>query len=293
MTTKYYYKDKDIYYLTTSGTSANVSNTFAGFPTQDDVSKTYTSGISKPYDFGFKYNNEDVSNYCTAYFVEYVGNANVDNNTLDKIISQPINTNNINFKHISTYCYGGGGGGGKGGGSNNYGADNAGGGGGTGGAGGYAAVVNVPVSSYSNIYVYVGNGGAGNNEGGGKSSDSNGAEPGSPGFGGKGSFIRYTDVNGDTILAANGGAGGFRGNGASETRNGTTGGPGAAGTGVVNYTSSGIYTTTETFATSQWSWPPQTLGQGGVGGVGAKATVTAARGDGANAGYVGIYFLYS
>ena len=100
----YLYKSVNISNLTQSGGYSTVPG-FTGFPLQQ-VQQNYTSTVTNP--FPLSYANVNLStgipadvalNFCTAYTTGAL--------TGNSIINMPLN--NITYKHISAYGWGGGG----------------------------------------------------------------------------------------------------------------------------------------------------------------------------------------
>jgi len=258
---------------TTGGVTTAVGNTYKGFP--PTVGTTYD--MAKPLKLGYAINSVDVSNSCTASYIDIPNDTN---------ISIPSNVKKFRYILIG----GGGGGGGSGGDAKSNQGDGSGssnGNGGNGGAGGYAQYsVNTLNVSNTNITITIGTGGpSGTN---GNSNSTKGSVAGQPTNSTNGGDGKSSPGNDSTLTYNNivyisvGGVGGPTGNGASAK---AAWGNSASVPGTTNilttppyYIDSGI--------TAGWQ-PLDTYGYGGIGAVNGISNSTAG-----NNGFCRIIWLY-
>jgi len=248
----YYYKNKDLRYFTTGAYATfnhPVSNTglYVSFPGTRDLTVRDKLFRMLPTGYKIMYNAnaiDDVSTYIEPYFVD-VGTANTNYFLRDYAPS--------GTTHVSVICVGGGGGGGGAGSGNNpnKGRDAFGGGGGGGSSGAQAFGWKIPYTT--DMYIYVGAGGAAV---GGNGYKNNGV----PGGAGGATFLANSYIH---MVYANGGAGGNAGTAANGSNDGFSGGEQTAAT------ASGTYLYTPTVTQSY------TINAGVKGGAGGGVVVPA------------------
>ena len=228
----YKFKGTDIANITytTGGISNAVGNTYKGFP--PTVSTNFN--MSKPLNLGYTVgiNKVDVSNSCTASYIDVTSNTTTD---VANNVSIPTGVKKLRYILIGGGCSGGGFGGNA---SATYNVSDktAKGKGGNGGDGDYADLVvsnaDIPCEG-KNIQVIIGIGGFAANNGASKETDarlgqerSTTGDPGNPGNPGKSTNITI----GGTNVSAPGGTAAAYGNGGYARADGAGGSTGTSST---------------------------------------------------------------
>lgn len=272
----YYYKNQDISSLL-SGTGGTTPG-YINFPNHGMPS----TNIEKPLSLSYQYNGTDISNYCTAFTLQYNSSS-----SFNPGIDTP-----IMFKHVSVVCVGGGGGGGGGGGRGAKaltGSYTNGGSGAPGGAGGYASIFEYPFNS-GNMTLTIGSGGYGGG-GGGQAADasSKSGGNGSNGGSGNGTYLYMNSDGGSAFIVANGGTGGGGGGaGNANNNNPSSNAIGTDGNGIWAPTYTGYSIPTPGYTPNYFTG----YSYGGSGGSGGKSSSSANGGTPGGNGYAQVWFLY-
>ena len=273
----YYFKSTNINQIIEPGSINVGGNDFIGFPTSDSTDYQFL----RPLPIGFKRNGADISNLCTATFIEY-------NSTFRFGVFGSSNSTNLtapaNANYISVICVGPGGGGG--GGSTGLGSKNKGSPGGGGGDGAYSAIGKYPINinTRTNINITVGIGGLGG-EGGNDDNNGGSGNNGKNGLLGTSSKV-ILDSNILLCRSDSGNVGVGGGGGNANTDDNNPGGKGNTNEGFIIATGGDFRTVYDDTS----NHPYISRGAGGSGSSGSNDDApNASPGED---GYVRIIFLY-